>query len=99
MHKLDKYPIENFVPGINFTNRLSAGETIVANDSSIAIFKNGRSSAPTDILSGSLSVSGTTIQQRIKNGLSADVKYQMHFRAGTSLSNVFNSVIEITMKS
>ena len=97
MHKTDKYPIEAYYIGVDFTNRLSDGETILSSGSSVIVRKAGDPQALNILLDGSHFVVGNILKQKVSGGLLSDLKYYMHFRAVTSEQNTYNSVVEVSM--
>ena len=96
-----KQPAETFPVGVNFSDRLLAGETILLDGSSIAEVPMIESpdEGDTVIVDGSLEVSsdGTTLSCRLAGGLVATNKYRLSFRAATSMSNLYEHDVMLTV--
>ena len=78
-------PDESEVYGLDFTNYLARGETILTATSDLTVFE-GTDADPTSHLSGSPSVSGATVSQRLLT-LTSGVTYTLSFTAVTTMSN------------
>lgn len=70
-----------------FADMLQAGEEITSGEVVVEVF-SGEDPAPEDMIDGSLLLEGTTIRQRIKEGIPG-VIYQLTFTATTDLENVY----------
>ena len=79
-------PLESQIYSIDFTNVLSTGETILSvSDVGFTVFQ-GEDASPSSHLSGSASISGTVVSQRIVT-LDENVTYTLAFTVLTSMSN------------
>ena len=78
-------PDESEVYGLDFTNDLASGETILTVTSDLTVF-DGTDADPTSHLSGSPSVSGATASQRLVD-LTSGVTYTLSFNVVTTMSN------------
>lgn len=79
----------------DFASRLASGETISSAGITVTVY-SGTDASPSSILSGSPSVSGTTITQKLTAG-TLGVLYNVIAQATTSLSQVLqlSSIIAI----
>ncbi len=77
---------ESEIFSIDFTNELSTGETILSVSSTTLTVFQGTDADPSSHLSGSSSVSGAIVSQRVAN-LTTGVTYTLAFTVLTTLSN------------
>ena len=79
---------ENFA--FSYANILASTETIVSADLVVEV-KDGSDSNPTAIVSGTPTINGAIVSQRILGGLDS-VTYRLEMTATTSLGNVYTLV-------
>lgn len=94
---INKQPAEKFYAGVDFGEVLEDGETINAGSSTVTALDGSTDVTSTLIESGSLSVSGGTLSARLQNG-TAGTKYKVTFQAATSLGNLFEKDIRVTVQ-
>lgn len=81
---------ENELFYFDFSQVLADGETISTATCTVEVV-SGTDSSPSSIKSGSMSISGTTVSQRILGGVSG-VTYRLIVTITTSASNTYTTV-------
>jgi hypothetical protein len=97
MEMINKQPAEKFYAGVDFDEVLEDGETIITGSSTVTAHDGTNDVTAVLIESGSLSVSGGTLSARLQDG-TAGVKYKVTFRAATSLGNLFEKDIRVSVQ-
>ncbi len=77
---------ESEVYSLDFTNELGSGETLMSVTATALTVLQGTDADPSSHLSGSSSISGSIVSQRVAN-LTVGVTYTLAFTALTSASN------------
>ncbi len=89
---------EEFTIGADFDNVLDAGETIVLGSSSVVAEDINEEVATDGVLTtGSISVDGTSLKIRVEAGTIALSPYKITFLITTSLNNVYEKDVLMTV--
>lgn len=93
-----KQPSEAFTIQASFTNVLDTGETITLGNSTVIALDNaGVDVTATVIFTGSKSVDGVYLKAKVQGGTEAASPYKITFLASTSLSNVYEKDVLMTV--
>lgn len=83
-----KHATETVSYVFDFASQLAVGETLSSATASCTVY-SGTDAAPSTLLSGSATISGTKVTQKVAGG-TAGVTYILTILATTSLSNILS---------
>lgn len=98
LDSFNKQPYEVFWVSADFSNNLDSSEAIVVGSSAVTAMDQDGVDATSDVIvTGTITVSGDTLQIQVKGGTTA-ITYKLTFRATTDASPANKFELDVNMK-